>query len=94
MLPLHELEEVIEEDSEEEEVEEAEEASEEEDEEEEILPYQQMIKLLKKAQLLDLQEPKKHCEIDELLYNYFFVKKQKINFFYHLKFYFFNYFIY
>ena len=71
MLPLHELEEVTEEDSEEEEVGEAEEASEEEDEEE-ILPYQQMIKLLKKAQLLDLQEPKKHSEIDELLYNYFF----------------------
>jgi hypothetical protein len=88
MLPLHELEEVTEEDSEEEEeVEEAEEASEEEDEEE-ILPYQQMIKLLKKAQLLDLQEPKKHSELDELLYNYFFVKKQKIKKFYHLKFYF------
>lgn len=80
MLPLHELEEVTEEDSAEEEVVEAEEASEEEDEEE-ILPYQQMIELLKKAQLLDLQEPEKHFEIDELLYNYFFVKKQK-NFFF------------
>ena len=74
MLPLHELEEVTEEDS-------------EEEDEEEILPFQQMIKLLKKAQLLDLQEPKKHSEIDELLYNYFFVKNKKLVFF-HLKFYF------